>query len=87
MKSKIIFVLSILFGILFVNAGFDKFFHYMPMPENMPEQTLKTFQALKTIGWLMPLVGVAEVVGGILFMIPKTRALGAIVILPVMVLS
>jgi hypothetical protein len=37
------------------------------------------------IGWLMPLVGAFEVVGGVLFMITKTRALGAIVILPIMV--
>jgi hypothetical protein len=33
----------------------------------------------------MPLVGIVEVVGGLLFIFPKTRALGAIVILPVMV--
>jgi putative oxidoreductase len=36
------------------------------------------------IGWLMPMIAVVEIVGGLLFMIPKTRALGAIVILPVM---
>ena len=33
----------------------------------------------------MPLVGIVEVIGGLLFIFPKTRALGAIVILPVMV--
>lgn len=37
------------------------------------------------IGWLIPLVGVIEIVGGILFITNKFRALGAIVILPVMV--
>ena len=36
-----------------------------------------------TIGWLMPLVAVAEIVGGALFMIPRYRALGALIIFPV----
>jgi hypothetical protein len=33
----------------------------------------------------MPLIAIAEITGGILVAIPKTRALGAIVLLPVMV--
>ncbi len=37
-----------------------------------------------TIGWLMPLVGAIEVIGGLLLIIPRTRALGVIVILPVL---
>jgi hypothetical protein len=32
----------------------------------------------------MPLVAIVEIVGGILFILKKTRALGAIFILPVM---
>lgn len=55
------------------------------MPEEMPEEMMKLFAAFMTIGWLMPLVGVAEILGGILFIIPKTRALGAVVIFPVMI--
>lgn len=85
MKNKLLFVLCLLFGLMMVNAGLDKFFHYMPMPENMPENMMKAFNAFMAIEWLMPLVGLVELVGGILFIIPKTRALGAIVILPVMV--
>ena len=85
MKRKVIFVLSLLFGLMMINAGLDKFFHYMPMPKDMPEKLLKVFGAFMEIGWLMPLVGFVEVLGGILFIIPKTRALGAIVIFPVVV--
>lgn len=85
MKNKLLFILCLLFGLMMVNAGLDKFFHYMPMPENMPENMMKAFNAFIAIEWLMPLVGLVELVGGILFIIPKTRALGAIVILPVMV--
>ena len=85
MKNKILLVLCILFGLMMLNAGLDKLFHYMPMPSNVSENMMKAFEAFTAIGWLMPLVGLVEITGGILFMIPKTRALGAIVILPVMV--
>jgi uncharacterized membrane protein YphA (DoxX/SURF4 family) len=33
------------------------------------------------IGWLLPLVAVVEITGGLLVIFPKTRALGAIIIL------
>ena len=85
MKNKIIFVVSLLFGLMFINAGLNKFLNYMPVPKDMPENMLKLMGAFMEIKWLMPLVGVVEIVGGVLFIIPKTRALGAIVILPVMV--
>lgn len=85
MKKKILLVISILFGLIFINSGLNKFFNYMPMPEEMPENMIKLMNAFMEIGWLMPLVAVAEIVGGILFTIPKYRALGAIIIFPVMI--
>ena len=84
-KTKVLFVLALLLGLMFINAGLDKFFHYMPMPKDMPEKMMKAFGAFMEIGWLMPLVGLAELVGGILIIIPKTRALGALIIFPVLV--
>ena len=78
------FILCLLFGLMFINAGLYKFLHYMPMPE-MPAEQQKLLAAFGEITWLMPLVGAVEVLGGLLFILPKTRALGAIVILPVMV--
>ena len=85
MKQKIIFVLSLLFGLMMVNSGLNKFLNYMPMPADLPEKMMTMINAFTQIGWLMPLVGLAEIVGGALFIFPKTRALGALVILPVMV--
>jgi len=85
MKKKILFVVSLLFGLMFINAGLNKFLNYMPVPEDIPENMLKIIGAFMEIGWLMPLIAVAEIIGGILFIIPKVRALGAIVIFPVMV--
>jgi len=84
MKKKILFVVSLLFGLLFINAGLNKFFNYMPAPKDMPEAMMKLMTAFMTIGWLLPLIAVAEIIGGVLFITNKFRALGAIIILPVM---
>jgi putative oxidoreductase len=85
MKQKVLTVLSILFGLLLVNGGLNKFFNYMPVPDNLPEGLVKDFGALIEISWLMPLIGFAEILGGLLIMFPRTRALGALVVFPVMV--
>lgn len=84
MKKKIMFVLCLLTGLMFINAGLDKFFHYMPVPKELPEKMLTAMKAFMTIGWLLPLVGTIEVLGGALLIFSKTRALGAVVILPVL---
>jgi uncharacterized membrane protein len=50
----------------------------------MPEKMVKAVMAFVQIGWLMPLVGIFEVIGGVLLIIPRTRALGAVVLVPVL---
>lgn len=84
MKNAITFIICLLFGLMFINAGLNKFFNYMPVPDDIPAEALKDFGAMMEVAWLMPLIACAEIVGGILFIIPKTRALGALVIIPVM---
>ncbi|MFD2595241.1 DoxX family protein [Sphingobacterium griseoflavum] len=78
------FIFSLLFGLMFINAGLNKFFNYMPMPALTPEQA-EIFAAIERLKWIIPLVGLVEIVGGILFIFPRTRALGSVVILPVMI--
>jgi uncharacterized membrane protein YphA (DoxX/SURF4 family) len=85
MKQKILFVISLLFGLMFINSGLNKFFNYIPVPADLPEKLVKTMNAFMEIGWLFPLVAVAEILGGILFIFPKFRALGAIIIFPIMI--
>lgn len=77
-------ILFTLFGLLFINAGLDKFLHYMPIPPLEPE-VVKVGEAFVSIKWLMPLVGAVELIAGFLFIFPKTRLLGALMIFPVMV--
>lgn len=57
----------------------------MPMPTDMPQEIIDVNTAFMTIGWLMPLIAIAEIIGGILIIPAKTRALGAIIVFPVMI--
>lgn len=85
MKKKILFVLCLLFGLMFINAGLNKLFNYIPVPEDLPENLARMNNALMEISWLMPLIAMIEIAGGVLFIIPKFRLLGALMIFPVMV--
>lgn len=78
-------IVCILFGAMFVFAGTNKLFNYMPPPKDMPAEQMEMFTAMMKLKWLIPLLGITETIGGILFAIPKTRAFGAVFIFPVMV--
>src|SRR5690606_7427686 len=75
-------ILCVLFALMFINAGLDKFFHYMPVPP-ADEATTKLYEAIGTISWLMPLVGTVEVVGGLSFLFPISLVVYALIILSV----
>ena len=85
MKNKIFNVISVLFSLLLINGGLNKFLNYMPVPDNLPEALMKDDLAIREISRLLPLVGAAEIIGGLLILFPKTRALGGLVVFPVMV--
>jgi putative oxidoreductase len=85
MKNKFFNGFSILFGFLLINGGLNKYLNYMPVPNDLPESLVKDNVAIMEIAWLMPLIGFAEIVGGLLILFPKTRALGTLVVFPVMV--
>jgi len=85
MKKKILFGVSLLLGLIFINSGLNKFFNYIPMPKDLPEKMMKVMGAFMEIGWLFPLIAVAEITGGVLFITSKFRVLGAIILFPVLV--
>lgn len=80
--NKVINILAIIVGLSMALFGFNKFLNFIPMPELTPEQ-MEIFGAFGKIKWLMPLIGVGEVIGGILLAYPRTRALGANVLFPI----
>jgi uncharacterized membrane protein YphA (DoxX/SURF4 family) len=85
MKKKILFILCLLLGLMFINAGLNGIFNYIPEPTDLPKATINMFMAMTSIPWLMPLLAVVQIVGGIFYIIPRFRALGAIIITPVLV--
>src|SRR5689334_11738368 len=85
MKKIILFVVSLLFGLIFINSGLNGFFNYIPAPPDLPAGMMKMFAGAKDIVWLLPLLATTQLVGGVLFIIPKFRALGAVIIFPVLV--
>lgn len=85
MKQKINLVVCILFGLMFINSGLNKIFKYIPVPDDLPEALVKMDEAFVSIGWLLPLVAVGEILGGILVMIPKTRLIGALIFTPILI--
>ncbi len=86
MKQKINLILSILFGGLLANTGLNKLLpkdlKYMPKPE-MLDAAKATMRALVESGWIWEMVGISQIIGGILLMIPRFRALASIILLPV----
>jgi len=84
MKEKVILVVRILFGLMFVNAGLNKFLGYMPMPE-MSEQAGALMGAFGATGYMFPLIAVTELIAGVLILTKKCNALGAVLIMPVTV--
>lgn len=83
MKNKILFGASLLLGLMFINSGLNKIFQYIPVPADMPENMVNLMKSFMSITWLMPLIAVVEIIGGILFITNKYRALGAIMLLPI----
>lgn len=84
MAKKILTGVSVLMALLFINGGLNKFLNYMPVPDGLPDELMKDTAALMEIAWLIPLVGAAEILGGLLIILPRTRALGALVLFPIM---
>lgn len=85
MKQKILFVVSLLFGLIYINSGLNKLFHYIPVPDDMPESMVRVMGAFTEIGWLMPLIAVVEIIAGVLVITKKYRALGGLMLFPITV--
>ncbi|NCP89941.1 MAG: DoxX family membrane protein [Flavobacteriales bacterium] len=80
--NKALTVIRIIFGILLAVFGANKFFNFMPAPEEMPEAVINYMTALmstKTLG----LVGAVELIAGLSFIFNKYGALMAIILMSV----
>lgn len=84
MKEKVLMVFRILFGLMMVNSGLNKFLQYMPMPEMTPEAGA-LMGAFMESGYMFPLVAVVELIAGAMIVSKRFNALGAVLMMPVTV--
>lgn len=80
--SKVLTVIRIIFGVLLVVFGSNKFLNFMPAPESMPDAIINYMTALMSTKTLQ-LVGIVEVVAGLAFIFNKYGALLAIILMSV----
>ena len=84
MKNKIFMGVRILFGLMMVNSGLNKFLGYMPMPE-MTEAAGALMAAFGASVYMFPLVAIVELLAGGLIITKKYNAFGAVLMMPVTV--
>lgn len=86
MARRLYLLLSIIYGGMLASTGINKLLpkksKILPMPEMLPEAK-RTIKALVESGWIWDLVGISQIIGGLILIHPRFRALGSIILLPV----
>ncbi|RAJ14469.1 DoxX family membrane protein [Olleya aquimaris] len=82
MNSKVFNIIRIVFGILLVVFGANKFLDFMPKPDSLPEGVITYMTGLLSTKTLT-LVGIVEIVAGLTFIFNKFGALLAIILMSV----
>ncbi|WP_299519382.1 DoxX family membrane protein [Winogradskyella sp.] len=82
MNATVFKVIRIVFGILLVIFGSNKFLNFMLAPDDIPEQVMNYMTALSTTKTLV-LVGLVEVLAGLAFIFNKYGGLLAIILMSV----
>lgn len=75
-ESKILKIACILCGLMLINLGLNIFFRYMPMPQ-MSKELMSVFGLLMHVKWLLPLVFIIEIVGGIRIILSTSKGTGS----------
>lgn len=85
MNKTIEIVLRWLAGIILVVFGANKFLNFLPMPE-LPEGDMKTFfTGMMASQYLFKLIGLVEIVVGLLFILKKWMPFALVLLAPVSV--
>jgi len=76
-------IVRIVLGLIFFVFGLNGFFHFIPMPESMPEKMVTFTTGLMVSGYFFPLLAGTQVVCGALLLIGAFVPLALIVLAPV----
>ncbi len=82
MNSKLTMILRIFLGLILVVFGANKFFGFMPSME-LPEGAMALMGAMVKSGYLLKLVGITEIVAGLLLLVNKWTPFALIILAPV----
>jgi uncharacterized membrane protein YphA (DoxX/SURF4 family) len=82
MNSKLTMVLRVLLAIILIVFGGNKFFNFIPM-EAPPEGSFMA--ALIATGYMIPLIGISELIPGLLLLINKWKGLALVWLVPISV--
>ncbi|WP_456423143.1 DoxX family membrane protein [Lutibacter sp.] len=84
MNSKLTMILRIILGLALVVFGSNKFFGFMPNME-MPAAAGNLMSAMMESGYMFKLVGVTEIIVGLLLLLKKWVPFALIVLAPISV--
>lgn len=82
MKNKIQNIANWALAILMIIFGLNKFFGFIAV-EPPSDPTAQKFMGAMFTSYLFVVVALAEIIGGVLLIIPKTKFLGWMLLLPV----
>lgn len=82
--SKLPLIARLLLGLIFTVFGLNGFFEFLPPPE-LPEAGGNFIGALVASGYLMTLVKLTEVVGGVLLLLGRFVPLALTILAPIVV--
>lgn len=76
-------IIRILLGLMVFVFGWNKFFHFIPMPPS-PGAAGEYMGALAMSGFIFPIVGAVQIISGALLLSNKYTALALVLLFPVM---
>ena len=83
MNSKLTLVFRILLGLLMLVFGLNKFFDFLPPMDNPPAGASAFFGALVATGYMMKLVAISEIIGGLLLLLGKWIPFALVFLVPI----
>ncbi|WP_052143775.1 hypothetical protein [Wocania ichthyoenteri] len=83
MKTKINTTIRLILGIGLLIFGLDKFFEFVPHNHVMDEDLIAAFTGLMANKFILPTVGVVEVISGLLLLTRKYSLIGLLLMVPV----
>jgi uncharacterized membrane protein YphA (DoxX/SURF4 family) len=84
MNSQFTKMMRILLGAILVVFGLNKFLKFIPAPE-LPENAADFINSLASTGYVLQVVGVIEILIGLLLLLNKWVAFALVVLVPISV--